>query len=121
MYSIVTKLTNASTAENCIRQRARAIRLAFQGRQNVQIAEAIELERHSVGRWRKRWQDSFEALLAIEMNEPKAALERAIRDVLRDAHRSGAPSKFTAEQIVQLVSIACESPRDSGRPVDDWT
>jgi transposase len=79
------------------------------------------LERHSVGRWRKRWQESYEALLAIEMNEPKAALERAICDVLRDAPRSGAPGKFTAEQIVQLVSIACESPRDSGRPVDDWT
>jgi transposase len=48
-------------------------------------------------------------------------LERVIRDVLRDAPRSGAPGKFTAEQIVQLTSIACESPRDSGRPVEDWT
>ena len=121
MYTILTKLTNASTAERCICQRARAILLAFQGCKNLCISELIELERHSVGRWRKRWRDSFEALLAIEMNEPKAALERAIRDVLRDAHRSGSPGKFTAEQIVQLVSIACESPRDSGRPVDDWT
>jgi transposase len=121
MYSMLTKLTKASTAEKCICQRARAIQLAFQGCKNLQISEAIELERHSVGRWRKRWQDSFEALLAIEMNEPQAALERAIRDVLRDAPRSGAPGKFAAEQIVQLLSIACESPRDSGRPVDDWT
>lgn len=44
-----------------------------------------------------------------------------LRDVLRDAHRSGTKGKFTAEQMVQLVSIACESPRDSGRPIDDWT
>lgn len=116
-----TKLTNASTAEKCLSQRAGVILLAFRGRQNLPISQARGLERHGVGRWRKRWQDSFEALLAIEMNEPPAAWERALSDVLRDAPRRGAPGKFTAEQIVQLVSIACESPRDSGRPVDDWT
>jgi transposase len=121
MYTILTKLANATTAEKCISQRAQVILLAFRRYQNVQIAETIALERHCVGRWRKRWQDSFEALLAIQMHEPHAALERAIGDVLRDAPRSGASGKFTAEQIVQLISIACESPRDSGRPVDDWT
>lgn len=118
---MLTKLTKATTAEKRISQRAEVILLAFQGQSNLQIAQAIQGERHGVGRWRKRWQDSFEALLAIQMNEPQAALERSIADVLRDAPRCGAPGKFTAEQIVQLVSMACESPRDSGRPVDDWT
>jgi transposase len=121
MYNILSKLTSATTAEKCISQRAQIILLAFQGLLNGQIAERVRLEPHSVGRWRKRWQDSFDALLAIEMNEPKAVLERAIADVLRDAHRSGAPGKFNAEQIVQLVSIACESSRDSEHPVDHWT
>ena len=118
---MLTRLTNATTAEKCIAQRAQVILLASQGYQNLEIAEVTALERHGVGRWRKRWQESWEALLTIEMNEPQAALERALRDVLRDAFRSGAPGKFTAEQIVQLISIACESPRDSGRPIDDWT
>jgi transposase len=121
MYSILAKLTNAPTAEKRICQRARVVLLAFQGCKNLQISEAIGLERHCVGRWRKRWQDSFEALLAIQMNEPRARMERALEDVLRDAPRSGTPGKFTGEQIVQVVSVACESPRDSGRPVDDWT
>lgn len=121
MYNILTKLAKATTAEKRIGQRAHVILLAFQGQRNLQIAQASQLERHGVGRWRRRWRDSWEALLAIEMNESPAALERAIADVLRDAQRSGTPGKFTAEQIVQLVSIACESPRDSGRPVDDWT
>lgn len=121
MYNILTKLAKATTAEKRIGQRAHVILLAFQGRRNLQIAQASQLERHGVGRWRRRWRDSWEALLAIEMNESQAVLERAIADVLRDAQRSGTPGKFTAKQIVQLVSIACESPRDSGRPVDDWT
>ena len=101
--------------------RVRIILLGYERLQNGQIAELVGAERHSVGRWRKRWQDSFDALLSIEMNEPQAALERAIVDTLRDAHRSGSPGKFSAEQVVQLVSIACEDPRDSDRPVEDWT
>ena len=101
--------------------RARIILLAHEKLLNRRISELVDAERHSVGRWRKRWQDSFDALLSIEMNEPRAALERAIVDVLHDAHRSGSPGKFSAEQVVQLVSIACENPRDSDRPVEDWT
>lgn len=101
--------------------RARMILLAYQKLQNIQIAEILGVERRSVGRWRRRWQESVEALLAIEMSESRAVYERAIIDVLRDAHRSGAPSKFSAEQVVQLVSIACEDPRQSDRPVEDWT
>lgn len=99
MYSVLTKLTKATTVEKCIGQRAQMILAASQGCSNLEIAETMpwKLERHCVGRWRKRWQDSFEALLAIEMNESPAAFERAIVDVLRDAHRSGASGKFTRE------------------------
>ena len=74
-----------------------------------------------MGRWRRRWSRSVKALLAIEMNEPHAALERAVQDVLRDAHRRGSPGKFSAQQIASVVSIACEIPRASDRPVDTWT
>jgi len=101
--------------------RARIILLAHEKLLNSQIAELVHAERHSVGRWRKRWQDSFDALLSIQMNESRSGLERAIIDVLCDAHRSGSPGKFSAEQIVQLVSIACEDPRECDRPVEDWT
>lgn len=121
MYNILTRLANATTAEKRVGQRAQIILRAFDGDENIEIGKAVGLGRHGVGLWRRRWQASFDALLAMEMNEPKAALERGVADVLRDAHRSGAPGKFTAEQIVQLVSLACESPRDSERPVDDWT
>jgi len=107
--------------EKIILIRARMILLAYQKLQNIQIAEIVGTERHCVGRWRKRWQDSSEALLSIEMNEPRAVLERAIVDVLRDAHRPGSLGKFSAEQMVQIVATACEHPRDSGRPVETWT
>lgn len=121
MYTILNSLCNRRMVATGIAHRARIVVLAFQKLLNSQIAKLVDAERHSVGRWRKRWQDSFDALLSIEMNESRAALERAIEDVLHDAHRSGSPGQFSAEQVVQLISLACENPRDSDRPVEEWT
>jgi hypothetical protein len=78
-------------------------------------------EKKQVGLWRKRWQESFPALVAIECRESSAALRRAIEDVLADAPRSGAPGTFTAEQVTQILALACEPPSQSGRPIDAWT
>jgi transposase len=36
---------------------------------------------------------------------------------LADAPRSGAPARFTAEQICALVAMTCERPEDSVRPI----
>jgi len=95
--------------------------LAFAKLNNSQIAQQLNVERHCVGKWRRRWQGSVDALLAIEMNEPQAALRRAVEDTLRDAHRSGRPTEFTDEQVAKVVAMASRSPRDFDRPVDDWT
>ena len=121
MYLILRELSNRRTLPGHLLQRAKIILLGFDRLSNTEIARRLGLERHSVGCWRRRWSQSVEALLAIEMNEPHAALERAVQDVLRDAHRSGSPGKFSAQQIAHVVSIACESPRASDRPVDTWT
>jgi putative transposase len=49
------------------------------------------------------------------------ALTTVIVEALTDHPRSGTPATFTPEQIVQIVAVACEDPRDSGRPVSHWT
>lgn len=121
MYTILEKLSNASTVSHGVTMRARIILHAFQKLQNVEISEFVGLGRQCVGKWRRRWRESFDALLSIQMNEPHSVLVRAVVDVLSDAHRSGSPGKFSSEQIVQLISIACENPRESDRPVDVWT
>lgn len=60
-------------------------------------------------------------IVAIEVRESHAALKRAVMEVLRDAHRSGSPGKFSAQQIAEVISTACEAPRQTGRPIDTWT
>src|SRR5262245_2695835 len=36
-------------------------------------------------------------------------------------HGGGSAGIAAAEQIVQIVAVACEDPADSGRPVSHWT
>ena len=75
MYKVLNKLCSRRMLEKSILIRARIILLAFEKLQNMQISEIVGVERHCVGRWRKRWQDSVEALMPIEMSEPRAVLE----------------------------------------------
>ena len=51
----------------------------------------------------------------------EAELETRILAVLSDEPRSGAPPKFTPEQVVAIVALACEPPADSERPISHWT
>ena len=41
--------------------------------------------------------------------------------MLSDEQRPGGPAKFSLEQIVQIVAVACEQPQSSIRPINHWT
>jgi putative transposase len=101
--------------------RADIILLAFAGLKNDEIATKLTCERHGVGIWRKRWQKAFHQLTVIECVEKPPALREAIAEVLGDLPRAGCGGKFTAEQIAQILAVACEPPEKSGRPVTHWT
>ena len=119
--NILQQIMRSTTRPKRLLQRASVILQAFDGALNVSIADEIGLARKQVGQWRRRWQRSFDALVAIECRESQAALRRAIEDVLSDAPRSGSPGTFTAEQVTQVLAVACEPPEQSQRPIDAWT
>ena len=118
---ILRQVERSATAPKRLVQRVGVILMSFTGLLNVTIAEKLGLSRKQVGLWRRRWQQSLDALVAIECHESQAALRRAIEDVLSDAPPSGSTGTFTAEQVTQIVAVACESPDLSGRPIDRWT
>ena len=120
-HQILEQFAKASTASLQLIQRSKIILLAFEGMLNTQIAKQVGLNRQQVGLWRRRWADSWQALIAIECRESHATLKRVIQQTLRDAPRSGAPGTFTAEEVTQILAIACESPELSERPIDHWT
>ena len=120
-HNMLQLIHRSTTAPNRFVQRVSVILMAFDGMLNMGIANQIGLARKQVGLWRRRWQQSFDALVAIECRESQAELRRAIEDVLSDAPRSGSTGSFTAEQVTQILAVACEPPEQSGRPIDRWT
>ena len=92
---------------------------AATGRRNLPLARDLGCTLKTVIKWRGRWAAAEAQLAAVEGDT--ADLKRLIARVLADAPRPGAPDTFTAEQIVQIINLACTPPADSGRPVDAWT
>ena len=69
----------------------------------------------------ERFEQSLDALLASVAEGNWSKLERTMKDCLQDAPQSGRPPDFSPLQIVLIISIACEKPEASGRPISKWT
>jgi putative transposase len=105
------KLARRPSTAQQMAQRARIILQASEGKNKVQIAHEVGVSIDMVYKWRKRWLE-HQAVPLEEMS---------IEERLQDWPRSGSPGKFSAEQLVQLIALACEAPQDSGYPVSHWT
>lgn len=109
-----------STAQNTV-LRARIVRESAKERRIQHIADDEKVTVNTVKKWRRRWQEADSYLAEVEAEGSLKELETAVQEVLADQARSGAPAKFTAEQVCQIVAIACEPVEESGRPVTEWT
>src|SRR3954453_4469894 len=118
--AILKELRRSRTEAKGIVRRASIVVLGFQGLLNEQIAVEVGLNRQQVGIWRQRWRDAWDALCVWECTEPRR-LREAVLEVLSDAPRPGSPGRITAEQVAQILAVACESPKLSDRPITRWT
>ena len=121
MYEVLLQLSSSRSVSTSIVTRAKIILMAFRKDDNQTIGRQLGFSGKTVGIWRRRWRDSFAALLRMQFTENASAFRRAIIECLSDAPRSGSPGKFNPEQIVGLIGIACEPPEKSDRPVTSWT
>jgi DNA-binding CsgD family transcriptional regulator len=97
-------------------QRAQIVLQAADGQPNKKIAQNLGLNENSVGLWRQRWLDNHAELAKLE-DKPKQ-LATFISHLLTDKARPGSPGVFTAEQVCQLIALACETPPDY---ISHWT
>lgn len=118
--AVLDRIAVSRSEPLCFVQRAKAILLAIDGLSNQEIAAQVGLGRHQVGLWRTRWQDASKALSVVEQT-CDWELARSVRECLRDAPRLGSPGTFSPEQVINIVSLACESPELSERPITRWT
>ena len=104
-------LVRRHTTPQQIATRARIVLAAAAGQTNVQIVHHVGLSRESVRLWRDRWAAAQDIPLA----------EVRVTHRLTDAPRPGAPARITAEQVCQIVALACAAPVTAGRPISQWS
>lgn len=105
------KCVRRHTTTQQIARRVGIIQAAAAGRNNAQIAGELGVSIDQVRLWRRPW---------VEWQDMPLE-EYGVETRLSDAVRSGSPGKFSAEQVAQIIAIACEDPQDSGYPVSHWT
>ena len=118
--AVLQELSRSRTAAKGTVQRASIIVRGFQGMLNQQIGAEVGRNRQQVGVWRQRWWDAWDSLCVWECTQTHR-LREAILEVLSDSPRPGTLGTFTATQVTQIVAVACESPKLSGRPITRWT
>ena len=104
-------LVRRHTAPQQLATRAQIVLLAAEGLNNCQIARHLGLDVDTVRLWRQRWL----AFQGVDLTD------LSIEERLTDAPRPGRPADITAEQVCQIVALACEAPSQSGRPISQWS
>lgn len=103
-------LLRRGTLSQQIAMRARIILAAADGCNHQQIARALHIGLDQARHWRRRW-------LSLD----GIAEELSLSERLTDRARPGRPVQISAEQVCQIMALACEAPKDSERPISQWT
>jgi len=116
------QIARRQTSPQRLVRRAKILLALETGANQCHVMRQLHLNRGTVHTWRQRWHALAPQLEQVEVDGGSdKALTALIMAALTDHPRSGTPATFTAEQIVQIVAVACEDPADSGRPISHWT
>lgn len=99
-------INRKNSAPQSLVLRAKIILRAEELQDNKAVAAELNVSVQIVGKWCHRWND----LIA----------NNSIESSLKDAKRSGTPSKISAESLCKLVALACDPPDKYNRPITHW-
>ena len=121
--SFLARISRKTTLPQRLVQRSKIILALDEGNSLRNTAKKLAVDKKTVQKWADRWRNSLTKLLKAESADELKPNEYfdMITQVFVDSLRSGTPPTFTAEQVTQIVAIACEVIDDSDRPFSRWT
>ncbi len=120
--AILRRLERADRTPQRLAERCRIVLLAAEGHRTVEVATELGVDPQRAGRWRNRWAEAQTGLAEAEQEgATEKELDTLVRRALADNHRNGGVTKFSAEQVAQIIALACEQPAESELPVTHWT
>lgn len=122
LRGVLERLARRQTSPQRLVRRLQLVLAAADGGNNEDLARRCGVTRGTARTWRARWLGAAPRLeAAVTAGDDDRLLAHLVADALADAPRAGAPPTFTAEQVVQIVALACEPPPGCDRPVSHWT
>ena len=118
---ILEAIAGARKTEHGLAYRAQVILSWADGLGIRASARSLGLVRDTVRYWRRQWLSGINDWGQEQKQWMHSVLRSKIRDLLRDAPRLGAPVKFQAEEVCQIIALACKKPSDVGFPVSHWS
>ena len=113
---LLQRLARSRETPHSLVVRTQMILHAAEGRPNKTIAGTLGVCEETVSFWRKRWLTG-QGELAQAAGQPKHVQE-AVGRLLADRPRPGSPGIFSAEQVCQIIALACETPPEH---LSHWT
>ncbi len=119
---ILEKFARSRVSAQRLVERCRIVLLSADGVAIGEQGRQLGVDRQRIRRWRVRWSKAAERLSEAEQQGASGVeLADLITGLMADDARSGAPPRFTPEQVASIIAVACEPPGDSGLPVSHWT
>ena len=115
---LLNQIIRQPTQPQWLVMRSKIVLGAAAGESISQQSRELGLVRKAVQHWREQWESHREDR---QIGAESGELKETVAGLLHDAYRSGAPATFTAEQVVQIIAVACEDPHTSGYPMSHWT
>jgi len=119
---ILESLVRRTHCPQAIAIRAKIVLAADEGLGMTRIGQNLGCSRDLARRWRDRFAEGQARWGPSADQWDLDTLTDKVIELLQDNERSGAPAKFTPEQLCQIVALACEiTPEECHRPVSHWT
>ena len=119
---ILERVVRRTHCPQAIALRARVVLAAAAGTGMSRVGREVGCSRELARRWRDRFARAQAEWGTAADEWDEETLADKVVGLLEDRERPGAPATFTAEQLCQIVALACEQrPEACGRPVTHWT
>jgi hypothetical protein len=110
------ELSRSRQVPHSLVQRAKIVLGAAAGKSNTEMSGELGLAEETLWLGRRRWVEGAKALGPWEGKTKR--LHEAIEKLLGDEARPGCPPTFSAEQVCQIIALACKTPP---APLTHWT